>query len=354
MLEQQWAGPPPMAAQPMGIQSTAGAVPVVNEKGEVSMKKVKVQRYVSGKRPEYAPASSDEEEEEDDDFTAPKTATLQQQAIGSPKHSQVELTETELSDPRLRRLLSRQRAGPPRRIEQPEVIEGEDEEEGEPAPVAEVADSSKSKHRLADADADSDSDEEAEVDEEALALRRQRLRERAMTKIVQEEEVLGKEDEGSEESSEEEDSEYSEETDSEAEGPRMRPVFVRKRERLTIQQREATMQSTKQSESEARRRAEERRREMLRLIEQENRATAPPAAGGMGGADRGPTGIVGVGAELKHDNVSTNAKLEDINTDDEADDAEYEAWKLRELRRLKRDKASSMLHAEKSGSDDTL
>ena len=35
MLEaSQWAGPPPMAAQPMGIQSTAGAVPVVNEKGK--------------------------------------------------------------------------------------------------------------------------------------------------------------------------------------------------------------------------------------------------------------------------------------------------------------------------------
>ena len=31
--QQQWAGPPPMAAQPIGIQSTAGAVPVVNDKG---------------------------------------------------------------------------------------------------------------------------------------------------------------------------------------------------------------------------------------------------------------------------------------------------------------------------------
>lgn len=46
------------------------------------------------------------------------------------------------------------------------------------------------RHRLADADLDSESgDEEAEVDEEALAVRRLRLRERAMSKIQQEEEV---------------------------------------------------------------------------------------------------------------------------------------------------------------------
>lgn len=64
---------------------------------------------------------------------------------------------------------------------------------------------------------------------------------------------------------------------------------------------------------------------------------APPAAGGVAAAG-GPTAVLGVGADLQHDNVSTNSKLEDVNTDDEADDAEYEAWKLRELRRLKRDK----------------
>ena len=58
--------------------------------------------------------------------------------------------------------------------------------------------------------------------------------------------MLGKEDEGSDESSEEESSEYSEESDSEAEGPRMKPVFVRKKDRLTMQQRDTQQQTTKQ------------------------------------------------------------------------------------------------------------
>jgi len=63
----------PQAYGEVGIHSTAGAVPITNEKGEVSMQKVKVQRYISGKRPEYAKQYSDSEsEEEDEDFMAKK------------------------------------------------------------------------------------------------------------------------------------------------------------------------------------------------------------------------------------------------------------------------------------------
>jgi microfibrillar-associated protein 1 len=48
-----------------GVHSTAGAVPVRNKKGEISMQKVKVQRYISGKKPDYARGKiSDSEEEE--------------------------------------------------------------------------------------------------------------------------------------------------------------------------------------------------------------------------------------------------------------------------------------------------
>ena len=48
-----------------GVHSTAGAVPVRNKKGEISMQKVKVQRYISGKKPEYARGKvSDSDEEE--------------------------------------------------------------------------------------------------------------------------------------------------------------------------------------------------------------------------------------------------------------------------------------------------
>ena len=62
------------------VQATAGAVPVRNKKGEVSMQKVKVSRYISGKRPEYAGQggaggdrrggdSSEDSSSEEEDFT---------------------------------------------------------------------------------------------------------------------------------------------------------------------------------------------------------------------------------------------------------------------------------------------
>ncbi|KAB7498420.1 Microfibrillar-associated protein 1 [Armadillidium nasatum] len=292
MMDTTWTAPPG-AAQPAGIQSTAGAVPIFNEKGELSMKKVKVQRYVSGKRPDYAPASSDEEETDDEDFTHPRAPAQP----SSPPHKS--LTEAELQDPRLRRLraikeMEELQAGeekeeeneeeslPQRVIHEAEVIEMSDEEMDDDRKVPERDEFSRPSHRLAE----SDSESEDEVDEEELAQRRIRMRERAMQKVQEEDEVLGKEEEGSEESSEEESSEYTEESESEEENPRMKPIFV---------------------EVESKRRTEERRRETLRMIEQQNRQEQ----------------------QQQHmlNGIDGEPNLNDVNTDDEADDAEYEAWK---------------------------
>lgn len=61
------------------------------------MEKVKVKRYVSGKRPDYAPMESSDEEEEDFQFVKK----------GKDAEPEMEMEEEDVSDPRLRRLLNR-------------------------------------------------------------------------------------------------------------------------------------------------------------------------------------------------------------------------------------------------------
>lgn len=90
--------------------------------GEISMQKVKVHRYVSGKRPDYAPLSSSEEDE-DEDFIELKRRRLDR--AGSPVENEpavTEILEEKVDDPRLRRLRSRfEPSEEPRHIHEPEV-----------------------------------------------------------------------------------------------------------------------------------------------------------------------------------------------------------------------------------------
>ncbi|CAH0552969.1 unnamed protein product [Brassicogethes aeneus] len=287
------------------IQSTAGAVPVRNEKGELSMQKVKVHRYVSGKRPDYAQDVRSDSESDDDDF-------LEKRNQPQPPSPEPVKSDDEINDPRLRRLKIAEvntEVRPERRrhILEPEVLESSEDEQDDEKEIH----LQEFKHTL---EAGPDEDEsEAELDDEEIEHRREMLRKKMLNK--QDDEFMAKEEEKSDSDSEES-SEYEEYTDSEEEtGPRLKPIFVRKRDRITIIEKEKEAQKQKQLEIETQRHAEERRRQTLRLVEETIRK------------------------EQQVKNKETNEPhINDVCTDDENDEVEYEAWKLRELKRIKRDR----------------
>ncbi|XP_015124126.1 microfibrillar-associated protein 1 [Diachasma alloeum] len=317
-----------LAPAPMGIQSTAGAVPVKNDKGQVSMKKVKVHRYVSGKRPDYAPVASSDEESEEDDFLDRRVGRthVDETHAGDESGGEGEgPSALDEDDPRLRRLtrLERQkgkhdggdggandeederdieiRTERHRRVHEPEILE--------------TTESERPRERIKLESSDDSEDEE--LSDTEIERRREALKARVLSKKETVEDLMNGDEEEKSGSSSDESSEYEEYTDSEEEtGPRLKPVFVRKKDRITVMEKEKEAIKQKQAEAESKRMAEERKRQTLRMVEE----------------------------AIRKDTTNTKSvdtiegQLNDVCTDDENDEVEYEAWKLRELKRIKRDR----------------
>lgn len=275
------------------------------------MKKVKVHRYISGKRPEYAQYESSGEESDEENFVGgrhkPDTA------------DDVHSTQPDVYDPRLRRLAGRERDEYEgdrferhRIIHEPTVLESESEQSDASSTYENTAAVGQRSQRRISLER-SNSEDDTDLSDSEIERRRIMLRQKALQK-KQEEELLAKEEEKQESSDESSGYEDVTESDEGEDEPRLKPVFVSKKNRATIIAKERELEKQKKLEQDAKRAAKERRRQTLRLVEDT------------------------VKKELERVKADNDPNLGDCNTDDDNDEFEYESWKLRELKRIKRDR----------------
>ncbi|KAK0428850.1 hypothetical protein QR680_011046 [Steinernema hermaphroditum] len=305
---------------------TSGAILVKNEKGQETMQKVKVVRYKAGQRPAYAQESSSGSERESDSGDERERHHHDRHHHG--RHDRDRYRERRaVAEPEL---IRKGRRPVDESDEEAATVadelrpESESEDEEEAFRRRERARARALERRGQQDDDEEDEDmEEVEVakdDDEAELDARKRAMLKARAKQREEQELLQRQQEGgeevSDESDEDEDEEESDEEDEEEEQQRFKPVFVNKKDRVTLIEAEKEAERLKQLELEEEERKNERKKESVRMAQE----------------------------TIRREDEQAKAKKEDpleldsVVTDDENEEIEYELWKLREMKRIKRDR----------------
>lgn len=269
-----------------GVSDT---VITIRDKLRGKIGQTKVKRYWPGKAPEWA-----DEVEDDEDIRASKLAALEK---AFPTRDDADVPQKD--DRRLRRLAESRTENKEevradhRRIRQAEIVLTTEEEN----------------NRLEGLELE-------EEDEDAIEERRRRIKEKLLQREQEEAALLPVEEE-EEAEEEEEESEY--ETDSEEEQmgiAMVKPVFIPKSQRDTIAERERLEEEERRLEELVKKRLDERKVETRQIVVEEIRKD-----------------------EEIQKNLEAEANISDVDTDDDMNEAEeYEAWKTREIARIKRER----------------
>lgn len=272
------------------------AVPFVNSKGERSMKRVKVERYIAGKKPAYAQEddddeyyTTDEEEDIDDEEAEVEDEDIQDEDDDKPDINDIKVESAELNEPSCSRVIEEDEDDDPR-FRKLKLIESKPDTKCPPITRVEV------KPRSVVL-------EEDEEDEEEIRQRHALARARALDKPIGAQAVLGQIPDQQldvpQESREQTDDILK---DLKLTGLRFKP-----------HKKDDSSEKVEQLIEQARITGQVHRR-----IDEDLKQELEKEARGKGG-------------------IAAN-DMDAANTDDEDDEIAYEEWKLREIKRVARDR----------------